>query len=78
MFNFNAIYTFNFFYLAFFCPEDHGWILLDGKYSPNGFEGPMALASLDYITAVPETEEDEEVQESESDNNASESDSDKE
>ena len=78
MFKLNAIYKFNSLYLAVFYPEDHGWILVDGKYSPNWFEGPMTPASLDDITAVPETEEDEEVQESESDSSASESDSDDE
>ena len=52
--------------------------MLEGKFSPNWFEGPMAPACLDDITAVPETEEDDEVQESESDNGENESDSDDE
>ena len=78
MFRCYSIHIFNYIYLDVFYPEDHGWILLEGKFSPNWFEGPMAPACLDDITAVPETEEDDEVQESESDNGENESDSDDE
>lgn len=58
------LYCHNF--LVLYRPENSGWILIDGKFSLNWFEGEMSPACLEDIV-VSQIEEDEEVHHSSSD-----------
>ena len=58
----NCYWNHNYWYyclIVLYCPENHGWLLNEGKFSLNWFEGEMSPASLEDIV-VTEIEEDEE------------------